>query len=93
MTATATGTATQHDANAIFERARELNERFVDASRRAGTVYVDATERAWRSLADYEERVGRASNLGWVASLTQAQADLTRAWTDAYASTARDLLR
>lgn len=92
MTTTTSNGATGEMFGAI-DRFRELNERVLETSKRAGTVYVDATDKVLHSLADYEERLGESAHMPWVAAATHAQADLTRQVVDAYSSTARGLLK
>jgi hypothetical protein len=68
-------------------------DRLFDASRKAGQSYVDATEKTLTSLADFQDRVGKGSQIEWVATLAHAQADFTRNWAEAYTSAARSVLK
>ena len=75
------------------ERVRELNERIIEASNKGGQVYLDVYERTLKSIADYEERVAGASQVEWVATIAQAQANFTREIAEAYTSAGRDFLK
>jgi hypothetical protein len=74
------------------ERVRELNERIVASTKKAGSVTVDTYDSALHTLADYTEKIGAASPIEWVSTVTQAQADLTRDLATAYTKAARTLL-
>jgi hypothetical protein len=78
---------------AAAERVRDLNERIIESSKKAGNVYLDMYERTLHSIADYQEKVGKDSNVDWVKTVTDAQANFTRELTDAYTSSARTMLK
>jgi vacuolar-type H+-ATPase subunit E/Vma4 len=89
---TATKT-TENQVHEATERIRDLNERIIDSSRKAGQAYLDSYEKVLKSIADFEERVGSATQVEWVSAVTQAQADFTRDLAKIYTSSARDLLK
>ena len=74
------------------ERVREVNERIVASAKKAGSVTVDTYDSALHTFADYTEKLGAASPIEWVSTVTQAQADLTRDLASAYTKAARTLL-
>jgi hypothetical protein len=75
------------------DRIRDLNERILESSKKAGNTYVDVYEKAANSVADYTERLGEQSQVDWVKTVTDAQADFTRQLAGAYTSAARTLLK
>jgi hypothetical protein len=79
--------------DAAAERIRDLNERILESSKKAGSVYVDLYEKTLHSIADYQEKVGTQSDAEWVSTIANAQADFTRQLADAYTSSARSLLK
>jgi hypothetical protein len=81
------------DLEAATERIRELNERILEASRKAGDTYVDAYEKTLKTIADLQERVGEASPVDWVTTMANTQADLLRNFAQAYADAARKALK
>lgn len=89
---TATETPFDTTFEAASERVRDLNERIISETKKAGNVTLDAYESALRTIADYTEKVGAASPIEWVSTVTQAQADLTRDLATAYTKAARTLL-
>jgi hypothetical protein len=78
---------------ATTERFRGLNERLVDAGKRAGCVYLDAYEKAMKSIADYQPKVAESTGVEWMSSIADAQARFTRNFAELYASTGRELLK
>jgi DNA mismatch repair ATPase MutS len=87
-------TTTNKNANeATTERIRELNERILEAARKAGGAYLDAYEKALESIADYQERVAKQSDVEWISTVVDAQARFTRELTKLYVSTGRELLK
>jgi hypothetical protein len=75
------------------ERIRDLNERILQSSRKAGNTYVDIYEKTLNSIADYQEKIGEQSQVDWVTTMANAQADFTRQLTNAYTSAARSVLK
>ena len=85
--------AVDRNTEETAERVRELNERIIDASNRGGQVYLDAYERTLKSIADFEERVAGASQVEWITTIANAQANLTRELAEAYTQAGRDVLK
>jgi len=84
---------TESQVKEATERIRDLNERIIDSSRKAGKAYLDSYEKVLTSIADFQERIGKSSQVDWVTAVTQAQADFTRELAAIYASSARDFLK
>ena len=94
----ATQTKTQNGSAAeSFEQAadrlRDLNERIIESSRKAGQSYDDAYEKTLTSIADFQDRIGKTSQVEWISTLAHAQADFTRNWAEAYTGAARSVLK
>ncbi len=89
----ATTPETKKAAEATTERIRDLNERILDAGRKAGGAYLDAYEKALESIADYQEQVAKPSDVDWVSTIVDGQAKFTRELTKVYVATGRDLLK
>ena len=84
---------TNENVDAAAERVRELNERIIESSKKAGNVYLDMYEKTLHSIADYQEKVGKQSDVEWLGTIANAQADFTRQLADAYTSSARSMLK
>ncbi|MCW3047844.1 MAG: hypothetical protein JWO74_2128 [Solirubrobacterales bacterium] len=78
---------------ATTEHVRGLNERIVDAGKRAGYAYLDAYEKALKSIADYQPKMAESTGVEWVSNIADAQARFTRNFADLYVSTGRELLK
>ena len=87
-----TDTANEN-VEAAAERVRELNERIIESSKKAGNVYLDMYEKTLHSIADYQEKVGKQSDVEWIGTITDAQARFTRDVAEAYTSSARSFLK
>ncbi len=93
MPATAEDISPEPLINATTAGLRELNERIVAEAKKAGNVTVDLYESTFRTFADYTEKVGAASPIDLVSTITSAQANLTRELSGGYAKAARTLLK
>jgi hypothetical protein len=86
-------TATKTANEATTERIRDLNERIIDASRKAGGAYLDAYEKTLESVADYQERASKQSDVEWISTILDAQSRYTRELTKLYVNTGREFLK
>jgi hypothetical protein len=84
---------TKNTTEATTERIRDLNERILDAGKKAGGAYLDAYEKALESIADYQLKVAKQTDVEWVSTIVDAQARFTRDLTQLYVSTGRELLK
>jgi hypothetical protein len=78
---------------AAAERIRELNERIIEAGKRAGRGTLDIYESTLKAVADSLERGPGSSDVEWVSSIATAQANFIRDLTKAWASAAREALK
>jgi len=85
-------TTTAPTADDAVQHVRDLNERVIGFGRKAGTSLLDAYETTGKTLADYQATIADATQLSWATPIVQAQADVTREVTKAYANAARALL-
>jgi hypothetical protein len=81
------------DADAAAKRIRQLNERIIETSLKAGLVSLDLYEKTLKSIADMQQAVGEASQMQWFSGIAAAQASFTREVTEAYTSAAREFLK
>src|SRR4051794_18411719 len=92
-TANGNAHAAKDNADAAADRIRDLNERILESSKKAGNVYVDIYEKTLNSIADYQEKAGQQSQVDWVETMASAQADFTRQLTKAFTSASRSALK
>jgi hypothetical protein len=81
------------DFDATAERIRELNDRIIEAARKAGDVYLDTYEKTLKSIADFQENVAEHSQAEWFSNALSAQADFTREMAKLYTSAAREFIK
>lgn len=79
--------------DAAFEQAKNFNEQFLSAARKAGNLYVDSYEKAVDRAIDFERKVAGLSQQEWLKTLIDAQTDFAREVADSYATAARTLLK
>ena len=93
-TQTNRNTSTANDSvEAAADRIREVNERIIESSKKAGNVYLDLYEKTLNSIADYQQKVGEQTEVEWVTTVANAQANFTRELATAYTSAARSLIK
>jgi hypothetical protein len=80
------------DLEAAGERARETNDRILDAGRKVSTACLDGLEQYVNGLARFERKLGEQSHLEPIASVLTAHAKLTQDITSASMSAARELI-
>ena len=85
--------AASDNVEAAADRIRELNERIIESSKKAGNVYLDLYEKTLNSIADYQQKVGEQTEVEWVTTVANAQANFTRELATAYTSAARSLIK
>jgi hypothetical protein len=94
--AAATSTKQQNnlypDLEAAGERAREANERFVEAGRKVSSAYLDGVERYVNGLTQFERKVGAQSQVEGVTGLVNAHAKMTEDVTSTTISAAREFV-
>ena len=88
-----TQTKPADDLEQATERAREFNDKAVDAGKKLSGTFVDTYEKYALTLADAGQKAGEATNVEWISAAASAQAGMTRELTKAYASAARQLLK
>jgi hypothetical protein len=86
-------TATKTQTEETTERIRDLNERILDAGKKAGNAYLDAYEKTLQSIADYQETAAKQTDVEWISTVVDAQARFTRELTKLYVNTGRELLK
>ena len=91
--ATAEAKAAEPGVEAAEVRIRELNERIIDAGKRAGRGTLDVYESTLKAVSDSLERGPGSSDIEWVSSIATAQANFLRDVTKAWTSAARNALK
>ena len=72
------------------DRVRDLNERVIESSQKAGTAGLEAYARLLERVAEFQEQAGRRGS-EWISAFGHAQATFTRELAEALPSAARDI--
>jgi hypothetical protein len=80
-------------ADAAFRGAKDLNEQFLAAARKAGNLYLHSYEKAVEGAIEFELALARHTEHEWLKDVIEAQAEMTREITHSYTSAARSLLK
>ena len=88
----ATAPKTHHDLNGASEQVTQLNERLVEAGKRAGNLYLDSYDSFVESATSFQQKLGEQSKNDAVKSVVGTQVDLTRQFASAYTSAARKMI-
>jgi hypothetical protein len=75
------------------ERLRALNERIIEASKKSGRAYLEAYEANLKAIAEHQAKLAGASDVDWVSTLLNAQADFTREMARAASAQSREFLK
>jgi hypothetical protein len=88
----ATATKTNRSFNDAAEQVGQLNEHFVQASKRAGNLYLDSYDKFVEGVTAFQEKLAEQSKNDAVKSAIATQVDVTRQLASAYTTAARDLI-
>jgi hypothetical protein len=88
----ATATKIPTDFSAAAEHVSDLNERLVNAGKRASSRYLDGYEKLVENVTSFQQKLADQSRNGTVQSVVKTQVDLTRQLTAAYTSAAREFI-
>jgi hypothetical protein len=88
----ATATKTRRDLNDHAEQITELNERFVEAGKRAGNLYLDSYDKLVEGVTSIQQKLADQSQNDAVKSVVATQVDVARQLASAHSSAARELI-
>jgi hypothetical protein len=79
--------------DAALRQAKDLNEQFLTAARKAGNLYLDSYEKAIEGAIEFELACARQTEQEWLKNVIKAQVGMAREVTNSYTSAARSLLK
>lgn len=88
----ATATKTHSDLNGAADQVTQLNERLVEAGKRAGNLYLDSYEKFVEGATSFQQKLAEQSKNDTVKSVVAAQVDITRELASTYTAAARELI-
>jgi hypothetical protein len=74
-------------------QVQEFNESIVEASKKAAAEYLNLTEKAAESVVGFQRQLAAQTDIEWVSSLLDAQAQFTGDVTKVLVSSGRELLK
>ncbi len=77
---------------AVTEKVTALGEKAVENGKRASSVLLDSYEKTAVALADSYMKAAHFSNVDWVSTVADAQAEFAREAAKSYTSAARTLV-
>jgi hypothetical protein len=90
---TSTARSPEAALEATAERVRKLNERIIAAGKQTGETTLSSYEKALKAIASAVERGPGSSDIDWISQLATSQAKFIREFTEAWTSTARNILK
>lgn len=80
------------DLEAVNERVRQANDRFVEAGRKITSAYLDGVERYVHGLAQFERKIGEQTPVEPLQGVLAAHAKMSEDLTSASIAAARELI-
>jgi hypothetical protein len=87
-----TATKTPRNLNDATDQFVQVNERFVEAGKRAGNLYLDSYDKLVEGVTSFQQKLAEQSQNDAVKSAVATQVDLTRQLASTYTSAARELI-
>jgi hypothetical protein len=88
-----TATKTQNPVQDATAQVQDFNESIVEASKKAAAEYLNLTEKAAESVAGFQRQLAAQTDIEWVSSLLDAQAQFTGDVTKVLVSSGHELLK
>ena len=76
----------------LSEKVTELSEKAVENGKKTSSVLLDSYEKTVLALAGSYVKAARSTNVEWISTVADAQADFTREVAKSYTSAARTLV-
>ncbi len=89
---TSTGSTTS-DIEQAVQRAKDLSERAIEASKQNGLQWLDSYEKIVESFLKAQQQAAQSSQIEWVTTLANINADFVREVSQAYLNTVREQLK
>jgi hypothetical protein len=86
-------TKTQTAVADATAQVQEFSDRLVETSKKAAVEYLDLTEKAAQTVVDFQRQVAAQTDVEWVASIIDAQAQFTGDVSKVLVSSTRELLK
>ena len=77
----------------VSDRARDLNQDFIEVTKHLGNVTLDAGEKNLHTLLDFQRKAAEATQMDAVTAMTDAQIKVVSDMANVYTQTMRDFLK
>jgi two-component SAPR family response regulator len=81
------------DIEQAVQRAKDLSEKAIEASKQNGRQWLDSYEKIVESFLKAQQQAAQASQVEWVTTLANTNADFVREVSQAYLNTVREQLK
>ena len=88
----ATAAKTPRNLHDAAEQVIKLNEHFIEASKRAGSLYLDSYDKLVDGVTSFQQKLAEQSQNDTVKSVVATQVDVTRQLASAYTAAAREMI-
>jgi hypothetical protein len=81
------------DVEQTVERLKELSNQAIEAGKQNGRTWLDAYEQLLNSYLKLQQQAAEGTQVEWVNTLANTNADFVREMSQAYLSAVRDTLK
>jgi hypothetical protein len=83
----------QPDIEESMKRVKDLSDQVLEASKQNGRMWVDAYEQMLNSFLKMQQQAAAGSQLEWVTTVANTNAEFVREMSQAYLGAVRDQLK
>jgi two-component SAPR family response regulator len=88
-----TGSSSTPDLEQAVQRVKDLSEKAIETSKQNGRQWLDSYEKIVESFLKAQQQAAQGSQVEWVTTLANTNADFVREVSQAYLSTVRETLK
>jgi hypothetical protein len=81
------------DVEQVVQRIKDLNEKAIEASKQNGRQWLDSYEKILETFLKAQQQAAQGSQIEWVTTLANTNADFVREVSRAYLKTFREQLK
>ncbi len=81
------------DADEAARRVKELSDRLIELKKKNGISWLEAYEKTHNRMLELQARAAAATQIEWINTLAETNADFMREMSAVYFQTAREQLK
>jgi len=85
--------ASTPDVEQTVQRLKELSDQAIEAGKQSGRTWLDAYQQLLNSYLKLQQQAAQGSQVEWVNTLANTNADFVREMSQAYLSAVREQLK